>query len=521
VSGRATRTLLWELHDAARALLDDGPAPRLEVHRRLMEAMERAGEALVASEVALGQLRHLYAQMLAGRDTGGAARGLLGPAIEALEQHFTVPSRPAGNDAGGRADRDEIDRLLTSSRTHVCPHRPQPAVPEDCRHCRAIHDAVRAVASWVQLVEGAHVPPPAAPVAREGVNPHADKPPGQRVEVVGYTSGWNGRTGVIKEVLDTGMRLVVMDGVDGQTCGFQPEYLRPVFAAPPPSHPAAPGGEVPAPPTGEAAAWERAAGDIVDILGEHTDDGGWLEFDGVTKLQHLVDDYRARSDARRAPPCPRHPDAGVVCGGCAADAVEEEQQEHRATLAELGSLRDRLPADVEIWASESSPFAMVKELEQARAALATSVPLADLRAALGEFASQNGVSDVEQVANLTAEIRRLPGLHADLSTARAEVARVTGERDGEIASMENELAKALGCSGGDWTGAWDVLIESAAEMAAAHIHDPAARALLVQLLDAERARIGHLACHAGPAAERVAMLGRVKAQLADTTKETP
>lgn len=36
---------------------------------------------------ALGQLRHLYKQMLAGDvvDTSRAARGLLGPAIEILE----------------------------------------------------------------------------------------------------------------------------------------------------------------------------------------------------------------------------------------------------------------------------------------------------------------------------------------------------------------------------------------------------------------------------------------------------
>lgn len=43
---------------------------------------------------ALAQLRHLYAQMLAGEviDTAEAARGLLGPAIERLEvqQHETA-----------------------------------------------------------------------------------------------------------------------------------------------------------------------------------------------------------------------------------------------------------------------------------------------------------------------------------------------------------------------------------------------------------------------------------------------
>jgi hypothetical protein len=41
---------------------------------------------------ALGQLRHLYAQMLVeGRvlDTAEAARGLLGPAIETLERRLT------------------------------------------------------------------------------------------------------------------------------------------------------------------------------------------------------------------------------------------------------------------------------------------------------------------------------------------------------------------------------------------------------------------------------------------------
>ncbi len=43
---------------------------------------------LVTFSVALAQLRHLYAQMVGGhvKDCAGAARGLLGPSIETLEQ---------------------------------------------------------------------------------------------------------------------------------------------------------------------------------------------------------------------------------------------------------------------------------------------------------------------------------------------------------------------------------------------------------------------------------------------------
>jgi hypothetical protein len=44
-----------------------------------------------AAQYHLAQLRHLYAQMVNGHvtDAAGAARGLLGPAIEVFEKLFT------------------------------------------------------------------------------------------------------------------------------------------------------------------------------------------------------------------------------------------------------------------------------------------------------------------------------------------------------------------------------------------------------------------------------------------------
>lgn len=46
---------------------------------------------------AIAQLRHLYAQMIEGhvRDTGAAARGLLGPAIAELERFMDARASPA------------------------------------------------------------------------------------------------------------------------------------------------------------------------------------------------------------------------------------------------------------------------------------------------------------------------------------------------------------------------------------------------------------------------------------------
>jgi hypothetical protein len=45
---------------------------------------------------AIGQLRHLYAQMVSGgvSDTAGAARGLLGPSIERLERLLAALEGP-------------------------------------------------------------------------------------------------------------------------------------------------------------------------------------------------------------------------------------------------------------------------------------------------------------------------------------------------------------------------------------------------------------------------------------------
>jgi hypothetical protein len=66
------------LRQAASVVISDGaaaPAPR-------------------SVPFAIGQLRHLYAQMLGGHvtDTGQAARGLLGPAIEILERAHDAPT---------------------------------------------------------------------------------------------------------------------------------------------------------------------------------------------------------------------------------------------------------------------------------------------------------------------------------------------------------------------------------------------------------------------------------------------
>lgn len=54
-------------------------------------------------DTAIAQLRHLYSQMISGdvKDTAEAARGLLGPAIEALEQTIDV--------GGGREFKYRVD----------------------------------------------------------------------------------------------------------------------------------------------------------------------------------------------------------------------------------------------------------------------------------------------------------------------------------------------------------------------------------------------------------------------------
>ena len=64
----------------------------------IAEEQARVRRQLEVPPFHLAQLRHLYAQMMAGEvlDTGRAAEGLLGPAIEAFEAHSSRAHRKAG-----------------------------------------------------------------------------------------------------------------------------------------------------------------------------------------------------------------------------------------------------------------------------------------------------------------------------------------------------------------------------------------------------------------------------------------
>ena len=97
----------------------DGVEEQLKILRDLHADVRQAAKN-IKTDWALGQLRHLYQQMLDGQvtDVRTAATGLLGPAIEGLEQDLS----DTGCSMSGRYDLGHgIDGLCAIRRDHTCP----------------------------------------------------------------------------------------------------------------------------------------------------------------------------------------------------------------------------------------------------------------------------------------------------------------------------------------------------------------------------------------------------------------
>lgn len=81
-----------------------------------------AAPAMAEATWAVGQLRHLYKQMLSGsvRDTAQAARGLLGPAIEKLEPLTTPRSAPVTDAADSAGLPPEVLSVVERAAALSC-----------------------------------------------------------------------------------------------------------------------------------------------------------------------------------------------------------------------------------------------------------------------------------------------------------------------------------------------------------------------------------------------------------------
>lgn len=225
---------------------------------------------------------------------------------------------------------------------------------------------------------------------------------------------------------------------------------------------------------------------------------------------------RMRAIPPAPPPCPKPGHQGVTCAGCAGAAIDrahDEARELRGDVTTAERAYERAKVDLEQLRKSILGLKLQErdDLAAEVARLRGEVAGAERRWETACDEALAAERERDGAVTVLREVRAI--LQVNEGGSVTEVARERAEQLENVRAALLQKAEEAATLHTYWREA-EAAAERARQSAAAESPlSPADAALLVALIDAERARIGTLACHAGPAGEYVGRLARCRERI--------